>query len=314
MIKWMLLFVPVIAWGQSFAPAPGMPGSTAIFKDSSAITYWATSLTVDRGYLNSADPQLGNASYGSEQDAVGPADGGSVVSLGDGGIGTYSFSVPFSDGPGPDFAIFENGFADDYIELAFVEVSSDGQNYFRFEAQSETPSDVQISNFDFIDCRYIHNLAGKYRATFGTPFDLSELDSIVGLDITAITSVRIVDVVGSIDPNYGTFDSQGRIINDPYPTAFPSGGFDLDGLALLQPYSLGIPNVENTSFCSPNPVTDVLTVRAPNYGGYDLFDISGKHIASGTNETIDFSALPQGAYLLMIQSGSAIFRERILKN
>lgn len=304
---------PAIAWGQSYAPVPGTPGSTAVHKDSSAITYWATDLTVERGYFDIADPQQGYASYGTEQDAVGPADGGSVVSLGDGGVGTYYFAEPFADGPGPDFAVFENGFTNDYIELAFVEVSSDDQNYFRFEAQSETPSDVQISNFDFIDCRYIHNLAGKYRATYGTPFDLSELDSIVGLDISAITSVRIVDVVGSIDPNYGTFDSQGRIINDPYPTAFTSGGFDLDGLALLQPYSLGISKDEITTFCSPNPVNDVLTIRAPNFVGYDLFDISGKRIASDTNTTVDFSTLPQGVYILLVQSGSTICRERILK-
>ena len=45
----------------------------------------------------------------------------------------------------------------------------------------------------------------------------------------------MVDVVGSIDPMYGTRDSLGNLINDPWPTPFATGGFDLDAVAVLQP-------------------------------------------------------------------------------
>jgi hypothetical protein len=45
--------------------------------------------------------------------------------------------------------------------------------------------------------------------------------------------VRVTDVVGSINPLFGTRDSLGNLINDPFPTATPSGGFDLNGVGVL---------------------------------------------------------------------------------
>ncbi len=41
--------------------------------------------------------------------------------------------------------------------------------------------------------------------------------------------VRIVDVIG----NGTTFDANGQPVYDPHPTAFPSGGFDLDAVGVL---------------------------------------------------------------------------------
>ena len=45
--------------GQSFAPAPGYPGSTAIHKDSSVFVNWAIGAEINRGYLNIENPALG---------------------------------------------------------------------------------------------------------------------------------------------------------------------------------------------------------------------------------------------------------------
>ena len=45
--------------------------------------------------------------------------------------------------------------------------------------------------------------------------------------------MRIVDVVGTTNAVFATHDSLGNIVNDPYPTVFASGGFDLDGVAAL---------------------------------------------------------------------------------
>jgi hypothetical protein len=45
--------------------------------------------------------------------------------------------------------------------------------------------------------------------------------------------VRIRDVVGSIKPEYATLDSKGNPINDPWPTTFPTGGFDLDAVGVI---------------------------------------------------------------------------------
>ena len=76
------------------------------------------------------------------------------------------------------FCCFENSFSDDFLELAFVEVSSNGIDFYRFNSISLTQENVQIETFGLIDARQIHNLAGKYRGMFGVPFDLSELANI----------------------------------------------------------------------------------------------------------------------------------------
>ncbi|MEO6738908.1 MAG: PEP-CTERM sorting domain-containing protein [Chthoniobacteraceae bacterium] len=189
--------------------------------------------------MNISNPGLGFASYGSGADALGPSDAEAnnsltVVSLGDGGRITLTFARPIANGPGADFAVFENGITDNFLELAFVEVSSDGTNFTRFHAVSLTQTATQVGPFDqSIDPTDLYNLAGKYRVGFGTPFDLAELVGTPGLDINAVTHVRIVDVVGSIDPLYGTRDSLNNLINDPWPTAFDTGGFDLDAVGVL---------------------------------------------------------------------------------
>jgi hypothetical protein len=68
---------------------------------------------------------------------------------------------------------------------------------------------------------------------YGTSFDLSELTGTVDLNISAITHVRIIDVVGSLDPEYARYDSLGNIINDPWRTPYETGGFDLDAVAVM---------------------------------------------------------------------------------
>ena len=112
-------------------------------------------------------------------------------------------------------------------------MSSDGSHFSRFPAVSLTPSDIQTDPFGLLDTTNLHNLAGKYRRGFGTPFDLGTLLPSATLDINAITHVRVVDVVGSIDAPFSTLDSLGNIVNDPWPTNFETGGFDLDAVAVL---------------------------------------------------------------------------------
>ena len=53
------------------------------------------------------------------------------------------------------------------------------------------------------------------------------------VDVDHINFVRILDVVGSINPALGQQDSLSTLVNEPYPTAFASGGFDLDGVAVM---------------------------------------------------------------------------------
>jgi hypothetical protein len=234
----VLLFAqPFVTLGGPFAPAAGQPGSDAIGKDDPRIKAWATSVEeLARGPMNISNPGLGNASFGVGANALGPAQGTAtdVVSLGDGGWITLSFASGIRNGPGPDLAVFENGFADVFLELAFVEVSSNGTDFFRFPAISLTQTATQVGSFDPLDPTNLYNLAGKYRAGFGTPFDLAELAGVSPLlDVNHVTYVRIVDVVGSINPLYATHDSLGGMVNDPWPTPFASSGFDLDAVGVL---------------------------------------------------------------------------------
>lgn len=229
----------VSAFAGPFAPAAGQFGTTAIPHDSPLFVGWATSVAqLIRGPIDIFDPSGDLATHGSSLDVLGPSDALAgnnfpVLSLGDGGSITLGFSNPVTDGAGDDFAVFENGFGDMFLEFAFVEVSSDGAVFHRFDSFSESSTDTHAGAFQTIDPTDIHNLAGKYRAGFGTPFDLAELFGRPGLNIAAVTHVRLVDVVGTIDPAEATRDSLNRIIKDPFSTPFEAGGFDVDAVGVI---------------------------------------------------------------------------------
>ena len=300
-----------------YAPAAGKAGSTAIYKDSNAIVAWATQCTVTRGWQYIADHSHGKASVGSQSSALGKADN-NVVSLGDGGIAIVQFAQAITNGQGPDFAVFENAFDDYFLELAFVEVSSDGQNYFRFAASSFTQTDSQVVAFGKLNCEKIHNLAGKYRVAYGTPFDLEDLKNTPGLDITQITHIKIIDVVGSIDTLYGSKDSAGRMINDPYPTIFPSGGFDLDAVGVLHTATSFNTAVGIQDFkLYPNPVSDLLNIDITTEADIEIISMQGKvvlkkHLPEGLSN-IDVSLLSKGVYILRLSSNESVSVQSFIK-
>ena len=215
-----------------FPPPAGVEGTTAIHQDSAVFVAWAKSCQIQRGYIDIALPNLGYVSMGEAENAIEQADQ-TIVSLGDGGIAILEFENPIINGPGADFAIFENSFSDEFLELALVFVSSNGVDYDLFPAISLTQNETQVEGFGTLDATKIHNLAGKYRSGYGTPFDLAELEVELDKQITQITHIKIVDVVGCIYPDFATYDSQLNIINDPYATPFPSGGFDLDAVGII---------------------------------------------------------------------------------
>lgn len=220
----------------SFSPQAGEPGSNAIPKDSSAFRDWAVSCEVERGLRQIDLPDSGFASSGSVLYAIGKADAPPALSLGDGGSAVLTFSAPFYDGEGYDFAVFENGFgsgSEAFLELAFVEVSSDGIHFFRFPATSEEDTLEQKATFGNSDATYFDNLAGKHIANFGTPFDLADIPDTSLLDKQNVTHVKIIDVIGTLQPQYASLDHNGTAINDPWPTNFPPSGFDLDAVGII---------------------------------------------------------------------------------
>ena len=211
-----------------FAPAAGQPGTTAISKDDPVIIDWASGW---RDYVPGAEV---DEVWRTPDKALGPAVGDSsdVVSLGRGGSITMTFNKPISNGPGADFSIFENSINDTFLELAWVEVSSDGSNFSRFSGVSFT--DAPVNGFGNIDPTNVDGFAGKYRQGFGSPFDLQDLEDSDGLDINAINYIRLIDVVGdgSLVDDFPSDQGGPHVLYDPYPT-IGSAGFDLDAVGVI---------------------------------------------------------------------------------
>jgi hypothetical protein len=304
-----------------FPPAAGQVGSDAMHVDSSAFIGWATGAAVERGWQQIGQAQLGPANFGLEASAAGKADL-DVVSLGDGGAAILTFDYPLGDGPGPDFAVFENSFSDSFLELAFVEVSSDGERFVRFPAVSLTQTETQVEGFGQLEASLIHNLAGKYRAFYGVPFDLAALVDSVGLDIQTVTHIRIIDVIGSLSPEFAQYDAAGNIINDPWPTPFPSSGFDLDAIGVIHDQrNLSLDDKKSASFqLYPNPFTTKVHVHSAGQEkirSIQLIDVQGRILLEmarpENNVIITTNSLASGVYLIVIQTDKALFQHKMIK-
>lgn len=305
-----ILGATTISNAQSYAPAAGVSGSTAIAASSSSIVAWATDATVVRGKQDISNASSSLATYGTASQAVGAPSGSTldVVSLGDGGSATVTFAAPITNGTGYDFAVFENSFSDTFLELAFVEVSSDGVNFFRFPSHSQTQTTTQIGGFGSVDCTYINNLAGKYKINFGTPFDLDDVPNNALLNKSSITHVKVIDVVGSINATYARYDSYGNKINDPFTTPFASSGFDLDAVAVINQASLrsslNVEPIEVTEFSMyPNPATDLVRINSDKEASIVIYDFFGRIVKNnikGGYQEINTSDLKKGTYIVEI--------------
>ena len=231
--------VVAAAWG-SFTFADEEPDDKIAMTDS-AIIGWA---------IGWQDYIVGSnvfPKFQTPEKALGQAVGDSddIVSLGRGGSITMIFDPPIADGEGFDFAVFENSFNETFLELAWVEVSSDGVHFVRFDNWSGTR--MPVDGFGSVDSANLYQLAGKYKQGFGTLFDLNRLRYNTGddpsvLDLDNIRYVRMVDIVGD-GTCYDTaafHDQQvAHVIYDPYPTE-ESAGFDLDAIGVLNQGELSI--------------------------------------------------------------------------
>ncbi|MDR2092418.1 MAG: PEPxxWA-CTERM sorting domain-containing protein [Azoarcus sp.] len=222
-----------------FAPAAGQPGSTAIHMDDPSITAWAT------GYEN-YNPSSGvAANWQTPEKALGKAVGDSydIVTLGDQGSITLTFDGYIYNGAGADFVVFENSFGATFLELAFVEVSSNGTDFYRFDTYSFTSSPV--GGFGAVDPTNIDGFAGKYQQGYGTPFDLDLLSGYADLDLDHIQYLRLVDVKGdgSEYDSYPAAYGGPHPIYDPYPTV-GSPGFDLDAVGVIHFAQAPVPEPE----------------------------------------------------------------------
>lgn len=328
LLAFIILLSAYSASGQ-FAPQAGVSGSTAISAKDNRIVGWASGCTVTRGWLNIADKSKGFTTLGTDASGTGPRDIG-TVSLGDSGVAVLTFAAPIYNGMGADFAVFENGFANPadpeeaFLELAFVEVSSDSVNYVRFPATCLLEAPQIPGAGVYSNARKINNLAGKYISGYGTPFDLEELKDSTAIDINNITHVRIVDAIGALESN-SSIDKDGNKINDPYPTEFPSGGFDLDAVAALYMKGRFPSDVSRLGHLGgiqlyPNPVSDVLRITLSDNSDavLSLIDLTGEVLftqsISGHSAELNVRNFASGTYFILItdKEGNQ-WRERFMK-
>lgn len=308
----MVISSGIQAQNGPYSPAAGQPGSNAVSANSTACISWANQVEIFRGSTHIGQPGAPLADAGDDVFALGKADG-SCVSLGDGGVAILTFPEPLQDRPGFDFAVFENGFYSPmdtgyFLELGLVEVSSNGVDFVLFPPHSMTPDNEQVGSFGIIDPTLVHNLAGKYATGYGTPFDLASLAGSTGLDINSVTHVRITDVVGIIDSTYGSVDTAGVFINDPWPTDFPSCGFDLDAVCALNE-ALTVNEVYPTGILGVQTVwSESFRVVAKTEYDFEIYDTAGRKMASGRlNEGVtvrNVSDFRPGIYLLLLSDDS----------
>ncbi len=328
-----------------YSPAGGQDGSDAIYKTDSLIKAWATGCKAKRGFIDIADTSItytqglitsNRVFYGEEASVIGEPKGSTdVLSLGDGGSATVSFDKLIFNGDGADFVVFENAMQNGanahlyFSELAFVEVSSDGSSFVRFPSVSLTQNTTQLGTFEPTDPTKIYNLAGKYTSDYGSPFDLNELKDSAGIDINNITYIRVVDVVGSIAPSHAAYDSKGNAINDPYPTPFWSGGFDLQAVGAINIKDKGL-SIDNNLFTNemqvfPNPTNrgSEISISLPEaYDGIvsvSMFDLLGKYVDYRQIDVIEgvakfrmSSKIQNGIYLLRIKSKGLSIKSKLI--
>lgn len=242
----LLLMLCFLAPGSA---AAGPFTEAGLDKDDPAIIAWASD------YLNYLPADDVDEQWRTPAKALGPATGDlyDVVALGERaadspeppGEITLIFAAPLTDREGYDLVVFENSFPMGdglFIELGYVQVSTDGEQWARFPSVSLTPG--LAGDYGLLNPTDVFNLAGKFQNAFdvsqGTPFDLADIygeEAVIDgrVDPLDIRFVKIVDVPGGGD----YFDAatqfgyeQNHPIYDAYPT-YGSGGFDLEAVGAL---------------------------------------------------------------------------------
>ncbi|MGB0933297.1 MAG: T9SS type A sorting domain-containing protein [Lishizhenia sp.] len=315
----IVLLFSLLLRAQSYPGPVGSSTTDAIANDSQLFTNWATGVEIKRGFLDIEDTLFevfgtNRAFFGYPNNALGYASGvvGDIVSLGDGGEAILTFDWPISNGNGPDFAVFENSFDDSFLELAFVEVSSDGIHFVRFPSHSQTQLLTQVNGFGNLQASRLHNLAGKYRGGYGTPFDLEDLQDSSGIDIQNINYVKIIDAVGSIGDS-ARYDALGNKINDPYPTPYESGGFDLDGVGVIH-QTVGISEEKKPEiYFYPNPAKEFIQFNQ-KVEAVEIFNSVGRSVYSSKEGELVLLNLPKGIYFVSYSFQSKYFRGSLVVN
>ncbi len=280
-MKKSIFFISLILLGLNmmaqYDGAVGTEGCQAISQDDERIISWALGVEVNRGFWDYGDERV--VDYGKAYMAIGKPDSTTTtaISLGEGGDALITFDRPIINGEGKDFVVFENAFGPTFLELAFVEVSSDGENFFRFPCNS-----TSYHNSDNVTegrtAEHYNNLAGKYELGWGVGFDLSDIADNDLLDKNNIRFVRLVDVINGIST-----DTYGNIIYDGVSWPTYSQGFDLTGIGVINggtPYKVA--DFENNTWLADVNSYEIVDMTS-NYDVLEDGVYSKNHISNGLN-------------------------------
>ncbi|MEM7151866.1 MAG: cell surface protein [Myxococcota bacterium] len=148
------------------------------------------------------------------------AGGMDVISLGCGGSITLAFDEPMpTDGPGPDFIVFENPFVSGsttFVEPAQVFVSDDGEHWRSF------PCELDGQEGDATGCAGLSPVLAADATTATNP-DTAGGDAFDLADV-GLTRARYIRLVDRSEEHYGS---------QIWCAAVP-GGFDLDAIAVVE--------------------------------------------------------------------------------
>jgi hypothetical protein len=108
---------------------------------------------------------------------------------------------------------------------------------------------------------------------------------------------------------HASHDQAGKKINDPYPTNFPTGGFDLDAVAAMHMYATGIAtnNVNKGIGFYPNPASENITVHTAQNSSEQqirIVSVTGTEMmrvnTTGQETEVSTTQLPAGFYQVMV--------------
>ncbi|MCD4654229.1 hypothetical protein K8T06_09865 [bacterium] len=189
-------------------------------------------------------------------DSAGSVD---VLSLGDGGVIVLEFIDNIvSNGPGPDLIIFENAFLAGgnpeyvYSEVAFIEVSSNGVDYFRF------PNDYNPDGEPINNPSNWWGFAGVQPCLSHPDNSIDPTDPLVSggdlfdLDDVGLNEIRFIRIIDTNEGDFAALDDDGDVIYDPGIPGGDNAGFDLDAVAAV--YSTEI---------SPTPTVTPVATATP---------------------------------------------------
>lgn len=229
-----------------------------------------------------------------------------VYNLGVGGSITVGFDGSqgpraFRDGPGADFIVSENPFyagtgaGPAFVELVFVEVSSDGTNFARFDVVSGTLEPVGA--LGIIDPKDVSGFAGirpvwanidtntidpfDPDVAGGDGFDLVDLADhpLVTADVVNLNRIRFIRLV-DVPGDGSLFDQIGQPIYDSFgPT---NGGADVDSVAIRHGFTFADMN-DDGQIDNLDVALFVLAVQTGDAGDYDAMAANTVFFAADTN-------------------------------